>query len=252
MKPPRAHNPRPFRRATAWGANPVRRGVSFLEVVLGVTLLGLVSASLSMGVSAVGSSFQRQRDRLGAAEVASRLLLIRADDETFMPKTSETIPYGERQYRWTIDVGPVLVTLAEPARAAAASSTASNTIDLSKRMISVTVSVWLAETTGGTYQFDPDLPHYTLSRLIDPFDFTTSDSAERRLETQEDIERYMQGIVGSMASSGEAQINSGGGGGGARGGTSRGAGRSQPGAEPRQSRPPQPVPAERINGGGRG
>ncbi len=210
------------------------RGVTFLEVVLGVTLLGLVAGTFSMAVGAIGGSFQRQRDRIGAAEVASRILLIRADDEEFMPDPSRTIAYGDREFRWTIEEGPVQITLSEPAQAALASGASGSTIDLSKRMLSISVRVWLAETTGGSFQFQENVPSYTLVRLIDPIDFTTSDSAERRLESQRDIEDFMGNVIGSM------NTGEGGGGGGGR--------------NTQRSRPSQPTPINppaRDGGGGR-
>lgn len=225
---------------SAWGGIAVRRGVSFLEVVLGVTLLGLVAGTLSMSVGAIAASSQRQRDRLGAAEIASRILLMRNDDEDSLPSQTLTIPYGKREYRWTIDEGPVLITLSEQARAAAEDGAASNTIDLSRRLKAITVTAWLGENSGGAYQYDPNVPHYTLTRLIDPLSFPTHDSAQRQLKDQTGVEGFLQNVIDSMNNSGEAPVN----GGRRRSQNSR--------SNTTQSRQPQPIPPERLNDGGGG
>lgn len=177
-----------------------RRGVTFLEVVLGVVLLGLVASTLGATVGAVGKSFQRQRDRLAAAEVASRIALIRVDDEEGMPNPTLPIGYGDREFRWEMRESPVLVTLSGPARAAVDQGAGNSSVDLSRRILSVTVTAWLAEEAGGSFSFDPDLPHATITRLIDPLDFATHDSAQRRLDTQEDIESFMRTFMGTATS----------------------------------------------------
>lgn len=176
-----------------------RRGVTFLEVVLGVVLLGLVASTLGATVGAVGKSFQRQRDRLAAAEVASRIALIRVDDEEGMPNPTLPIGYGDREFRWEISESPVLVTLSGPARAALDQGTGNSSVDLSRRILSITVTVWLAEEAGGSFSFDPDVPHAMITRLIDPLDFATHDSAQRRLDTQEDIETFMRTFMSTAS-----------------------------------------------------
>ena len=174
-----------------------RRGVTFLEVVLGVVLMALVASTLSATMGAIGGSFQRQRDRLAAAEVASRITLIRVDDEEGMPDESLPVAYGEREFRWRIEENPVLVTLSGPAREAMNQGSGGTTVNLSRRIISVTVTTWLAGESGGAYDFDPDLPHARVTRLIDPLNFATHDSAQRRLDTQEDIETFMRTFMGT-------------------------------------------------------
>jgi hypothetical protein len=175
--------------------------VTFVEVVLGVTLMGLVAATLAAAVGGIGKSFQRQRDRLAAAELASRLLLIRVDDEEGMPEQSKPVAYGEREFRWTIEEGPTLVTLSAPAQQSRDSSSVAGGVDLSRRIISVTVTTWLAETSGGSSLFDPEVPHARMTRLVDPIAFSTQDSAERRLDTQQDIERFLQDFVNTTTGS---------------------------------------------------
>lgn len=190
-----------------------RRGASFIEVVLGVALLGMVAGTLTLTVGAIGGSFQRQQDRLGAAEIASRLLLMRADDEDSLPGSNAQISFGTRNFRWTMEERGVQVTLSEPAQEATSDGTSGgSTLDLSRRLVAVSVTTWLSEDSGGSATFNENVPHYTLTRLIDPISFTTSDSAEARLETQEDIEDFMSNVIGSM-STGDLPINTGGGGG---------------------------------------
>ena len=222
--------------ATTHARTPTRRGVSFLEVVLGVALMGAVAGTLSLTVSAVGGSFQRQQTRLAAAEIAGRLLIARVDDEEAPELKRPEITYGDRVFRWSIEERPVTVILSEPAREAASNGeTSGNVIDLSKRLIAVTITAWPSEESGGSAVFDPDLPHYTLTRLVDPIAFTTSDSAEVRLGSADRISQYMQGVVGSMTSGDlpTPAANTGGRGGA---GTRTGGG-NRPAGEPQRGRP---------------
>ncbi len=182
---------------TRTGRHRARPGVSFLEVILGVVLMGLVAATLATTVSAIGKSFRRERDRLAATEIASRVLLQRVDDEEAMPDPDKPIGYGEREFRFTIKEQPVIVSLSAPARDAIESSSRGGGVDLGRRIVNVTVTVWLAEESGGAYLYDPALPHAILNRLVDPLSFSTHDSAERRLDTQEDLERFLGDFVNS-------------------------------------------------------
>jgi hypothetical protein len=209
MRPPTPSMTTRARTARRLARRGARRGVTFLEVVLGVTLMGLVATTLGATVSAVGKSIQRQRDRLGAAEVASRITLIRVDDEEGMPDPSLPIGYGEREFRWTIEERPVLVTLSGPAREAMDQGAGNTSVDLSRRIISVTVTAWLGEEAGGSFYFDADLPHARVTRLIDPLDFATHDSAQRRLDTQEDIENFMRTFMGTTTDTTGGSRNSG-------------------------------------------
>lgn len=223
---------------TRTGRHPGRPGVSFLEVILGVVLMGLVAATLATTVSSIGKSFRRERDRLAAAEIASRVLLQRVDDEETMPDPNLPIGYGEREFRFRIDEHPALVTLSAPAREAINSGTRSGGVDLSRRILTVTVTAWLAEDSGGSSIFDPELPHATLTRLVDPLAFSTHDSAERRLDTQQDIERFLGDFVNSTTGTANRPAPPPGGGGtpGGRGPTIR------RGVQPSGVRPsPNPV-----------
>ncbi|MBZ0171296.1 MAG: hypothetical protein K8E66_02855, partial [Phycisphaerales bacterium] len=83
-----------------------RPGVTFIEVILGVVLMGLVAGTLAAAVGGVGKSFQRQRDRLAAAEIASRILLQRVDDEEGMPDESMPVGFGEREFRFRVEENP--------------------------------------------------------------------------------------------------------------------------------------------------
>jgi hypothetical protein len=171
--------------------------MTFIEVILGVVLVGMVAGTLAATVGAVSGSFQRQRDRLGAAELASRLLIYRVDDEAGLPDQMLPLGYGEREFRWSMEENPTIFTLSEPARAEIEQSGRSGGVDMSRRIKAVTVRVWLAEDSGGSYVFTRDVPHAVLTRLIDPLSFATHDSAERRLDTQQDIERFLQDFVGT-------------------------------------------------------
>lgn len=215
-----------------------RPGVTFIEVVLGVVLMGLVAGTLAAAVGGVGRSFQRQRDRLAAAEIASRILLQRVDDEEGMPDPSRPVGYGEREFMFSVEEKPTIVTLAAPAREAIDGNQRSGGVDLNRRILSVTVTAWLAEDSGGSAVFDARLPHASLTRLVDPIAFSTHDSAERRLDTQQDIERFLNEFVNTTTGSVNRPRPSQD---GDRGGGGRRGGRPDPGAPGRGDGPP---PAE--------
>ncbi|USN98115.1 MAG: hypothetical protein H6810_07950 [Phycisphaeraceae bacterium] len=232
-------------RTRAW---TTRRGVTFVEVVLGVALLGLVAATLAATVGAVGKSFQRQRDRLGAVEVASRLLLQRVDDEAEMPSPADPVGYGDRRFRFKIEENPTIVSLAAPAQMAINENERSGGADLSRRFVAVTVTTWLAEDSGGSFIYDPDLPSATLTRVVDPLAFSTYDSAQRRLDTQEDIERFLNDFVGTTSGTVSRPRGDGTQGGGGRGPgqtTRPPGGGTPPEQRPPGGRPGTPPPGQR-------
>src|SRR6188474_231252 len=87
------------------------RGMTFLEVVAAMALLGVVSASLFGVVGFVTGGQLRQNQQLAAAEVANRLLLQYLDEPTKMPGTNVKMEYGPpgkaALFRWEYSEQPV-------------------------------------------------------------------------------------------------------------------------------------------------
>lgn len=158
-----------------------RTGMTFLEVVLAVILLGLVAATLAMGMGGLTRSQTRQEQQLACCEVANALLLTYMDDEKAVPSELKPIAYGEQEYRFSLDVDKAVITLDRAALTDAKYSRKAATID---RIKQVTVRVWPSEDYGGSFRYDPHLPSATLSRLIDPVSFANPDTISTKLQTE--------------------------------------------------------------------
>lgn len=159
--------------------NSARTGLTMLEVVFAMALLGLVATTSMAALSYVHKSHAREQKTLAASEIASRLILMYIDDPESPDKEGDLIEWinGEK-YRYKLDHGTVNITSAVPAP----SDSASNVIGLDSIHM-VKVRVWLSEENGGSVSFNTKAPHAVLSRLIDPMSaITRPDSQERMLQ----------------------------------------------------------------------
>ena len=186
---------RPIRNITPPRARrvEVRRGTTLLEAVLATVLLGLVATTLATAVSYMNSSQRRMQQRLGAAELANRLMLQYIDDQDAMPSNALPIEYDMDLYRWTLDVSPVEFTMAEPPP-----ETESNTIGSGinfERIRLVSIKVWLGEESGGARGFSTEYPNAQLTRLIDPLAFSNPDSLQTMLDTPGGMERLFERLM---------------------------------------------------------
>lgn len=116
----------------------------------------MAAALLANTTGFVRTTAERQQRRLGAAELANRLMLMYLDDPTAMPSPSAPIEYGQYRYRWSTSEGSVLIEPADP------------TADQIDRVRAVSFTVWLGEDSGGTVALEPDSLSVTLTRLVDP------------------------------------------------------------------------------------
>lgn len=87
---------------TIASAIPSRRGSTLLEVLLASVILGLVAVSITSAITFVARTDLMQQRRLGAYELANRLLLQYLDDRKQLP--SQAVPYddGRFLYRWEL------------------------------------------------------------------------------------------------------------------------------------------------------
>jgi hypothetical protein len=133
-----------------------RRGVTFLEAVLGVVLLGLITASLAGSVSFMHRSQVRHERHLGAAELANRLILQLIDDRETLPSPSLPIEYHDALFRWSLDEQPVrFVTRTQGVSTASGSVGGGVSLD---RIKLVTVRVWLAPSPAAPCPTQPMCP----------------------------------------------------------------------------------------------
>ncbi len=141
--------------------------MTLLEVVLAIAALGLVAASATTTLSFLYGSQVREQRRLGARELAHRLVLIRLDDPSDLPGASEKIPYAQDLYRYDLHVAPVALHPQRHVMRAMARRRSESPVSID-RLEQITIRVWLSEESGGANRFDTSVPHAQIVRLIDP------------------------------------------------------------------------------------
>jgi len=196
--------------------------VTLLETVLGVLLLGMVTATLAGAVGALRSQGERNRQRLAAMELANRLLLQYVDDEENLPSELLPVAYDGLLYRWRSEVRPVDVRISDAGRRTRDESGRTG-FDFGRRLKVVSVSVWLAGESGGSDVENDRVPRASLSRIVDPIAFRNADSVDRRFG--DDPTRMMEVLLdmtaGSAGSSGDSSGGSSGTGSGSGSGGQR-------------------------------
>ena len=171
-----------------------RRGMTFIEIVVAVALLGVISAAM-FGVTSFAAGMQlRQQRQLACAEVANRLMLQYLDEPTKMPMAPKTTDYGPPEnparFRWEYREEPIQLI---EANADARDQTRGNTLPMD-RFLQVTVKVWLSEESGGSRFADDSVPTVTLTRMLDPLYPRNPDSFMNMLQDPQ----AFQGFMGSM------------------------------------------------------
>lgn len=201
------HAATPFARphVASRGGRCARPGVTFLEAVFATLLLGMIAATLSGVSAALRRGDERERQMLGAAEMASRLIIIQNDDPTMMPQPGLPVWYGPEGssegffYRWSLNERAVRVALSEAGQEVAASRTSGS--DFSKRVKVITVNVWLSEDSGGAFAPADGIPRATVSRLIDTLGFHNPDRDNRALQQENGLEDIMQRLLEASGTS---------------------------------------------------
>jgi hypothetical protein len=159
VEPAKAHNSARTRRHLA------RRGLTFIETVCAVALLALITSMVFGGFESIYAQQLRQKHRLGAAELANRLVLQYLDDKNSLPSASLPLEYEGVRYRWTMREVPVRMVHARPEVAAERAGASALTPD---RLKAVTIRVWLSEESGGSFVDDGVSPAFAVTRLMDP------------------------------------------------------------------------------------
>jgi type II secretory pathway pseudopilin PulG len=168
-----------------------RRGLTFIETICAVAMLALVAAAVLGAFNSIITQQERERHRLGAMELANRLILQYLDDSDTMPAAGLPIVYGDERYHWELQETPVQLIPARPDVAEDRSSASAISVN---RMQAINVTVWLSDESGGSAQFDARVPNATLTRLMDPIALrnpdTTNNLARDTTKQQEFIARF--------------------------------------------------------------
>lgn len=177
-----------------------RRGMTFLEVVFASVLLALVAGSMFAAFAYIFTSQTREQARLGAYEVANRLILSYLDDSTKMPDQNKTLDYGppeaQQRFRWQYKEEPVQVyEVAGDQRDSSRQSPLSN--DRFKR---VTVRVWLSEYSGGSPNFEGTTVQASVSRMLDPIAPRNPDSYMNMIQSPEGLQKLVEQLMGNQQS----------------------------------------------------
>ena len=93
-----------------------RGGLTILETVLSVALLGMVAGLLAGTVSLLRAQSERTEQLIGAHELANRLVLLHLDEGEAMPSQAAALQYGPFWYRWEMDEVEVRVRQSDAAR----------------------------------------------------------------------------------------------------------------------------------------
>ncbi|MFN0134056.1 MAG: type II secretion system protein [Phycisphaerales bacterium] len=179
---------------------PARRGMTFLEVVFASVLLALVAGSMFAAFAFIFTSQAREQARLGAFEVANRLILSYLDDSTKMPDSNKTLDYGPpealQRFRWQYKEEPLtLYEVAGENRDQSRQSPLSN--DRFKR---VTVRVWLSEYSGGSPNFEGTSVQATVTRMLDPIAPRNPDSYMNMIQSPEGLQKLVEQLMGTNQS----------------------------------------------------
>ncbi len=179
------------RRTATRGSRP---GMTMLEVVLAVVLLALLAATFLTSHSYMHAAASRESQRLGAAEVANRIVLQYIDDKKLLPSDSLPVDYSRMRFRWSLDEVPVELKLNPAAEENEADRGGGLGLE---RIRMIIVRAWLSEESGGSYLYTTSVPSITVTRLYDPlgFEHHSPDSAARQLGSEEGIREVLDTIL---------------------------------------------------------
>ncbi|HYF14275.1 MAG TPA: type II secretion system protein [Phycisphaerales bacterium] len=239
----------------------IRRGLTLVETVAAIVILSLIAGTVLSGTNIVMRSQKRIQYRMGAAELANRLLLQYLDDPDSMPNPSLPVAYGPNRYRWSLAKAPVALAPARTDNLTAQEQQGGLAVD---RIEAVTVRVWLSEESGGAFVPAADTPTFAITRMVDPIAdaYRNPDSSKNMFATDAGrrriLERFQSTSTGGLVRGGGARPG-GQPAGGRPGPTPTNPGTGKPGGKPTDARPgtgkpgePRPAPGGRpVPGGGR-
>jgi type II secretory pathway pseudopilin PulG len=170
-----------------------RRGLTFLEAILAMVLLSMVAVTLSTAVSTMSKSQRRMDQKLGAAELANRLILQYIDERDSLPDKALPIEYDRDLFRWTLVEAQVKFEFDQQSEEASSDSVGSG-VSLNRIKL-ITIRVWLGADSGGSRSYTPDVPNVVITRLIDPLAFSNPDSLETLINKPGGIEKLFENFL---------------------------------------------------------
>lgn len=168
-----------------------RDGLTLIEAVAAITLLAVLAATVLSSLSGMIKAQTRQLQRLGAGEIANRLMLQYLDDPQTMPAEGLPVAYDGARYRWQLAKSSARLTPA----VAGDSSRGGLSLD---RLGTVTIRVWLSEESGGSATFGlAGVPNYTLTRVVDPtYVFRNPDSLDNMIKNPQRMREFQEMFTG--------------------------------------------------------
>ncbi|MBU6413498.1 MAG: hypothetical protein KGS45_08490 [Planctomycetes bacterium] len=170
-----------------------RRGLTFLEMVFASALLALVAAGAFSTIGFVGNMHKREQQTLGAAELASSIIIQYLDDKNGLPSQIAPVDYGPWQYRYTIREDRVGF---RPARSGDGTGPA-RTLSI-ERIKQVTVKVWLTEEREGGESTPDVMPSFELTRVLDPLALRNPDSFKNMMESDQLKRQFGDEVTGGV------------------------------------------------------
>lgn len=165
------------------GRRALRRGLTFIEVVIATAMLTALASIVLGSVTFLDSSASRHQHRLNATEVAHRLIVQFIDDPGNMPEKNLPIQQGTSYYRWELVDEVVMqedsgdsVSRLRRGRAMREDQIGAEQA-LTQMLKRVSVRVYLDDP--GNTVIRTDAPVATLSRIFNPV-------SERRLNSSLD------------------------------------------------------------------
>ena len=166
-------------------------GISFVEVIAAVALLGLVVASMTGAFSSMFAAQKRQDHRLACAELAHRLVVSYLDDPESMPSQHESLAYANSKYRWDMHLSRIDVRPGDEIRIEQRGD------DLGlERFRDIVVRVWLSDESGGSPDYARGVPRAEIERVFDLFPMRNPDSLEPLVESEPGLRRLIEIITG--------------------------------------------------------
>jgi hypothetical protein len=177
-----------------------RRAMTMVEIVLAVVMLAMVTASIFGALGAMERMHRHNMERLGAFELANRMILQWLDDKKQMPPKGLPLEYG--RFKYLCDYGEERVTQVLNPRQAASTGSTPQGLDRFKQF---TVTIWSTEE-GVDYPIRGEVIA-ELTRMYDPFAPRNPDEMARRFRDPEDIAALLRELTGG----GDVTLPTGGG-----------------------------------------
>ncbi len=189
-------------------ARTIRPAMTLLECVLAVVLLAFVSSAIASAMGFLNGADTRAIRRLGAYEVANRIVLQHLDDSKELEgQDAFPVEYDRFRYRWELEEERVAMDLPEIETVERAA------VPLSDRYRIVTVTVYEVDERLSQGAFTVRGEQLAqLTRMFDPFTPRNPDAISRW--TQQDIMDRLEEMLGDQMNAAGAALPGGAGGGG--------------------------------------